>query len=142
MRRASTCLAVLGLAVLGLPARSVGRNPPPKITSFKTKAVPIPKPGGGTYPHTGNILPSKGGPSEQRSKPNTPSQDPGTGATTQNPAGGIPPISGVNFFLPAGAKLHPAGFGTCTGEVLKNVGPERLSAPRRSRARSEACSAK
>ncbi len=54
MRRASTCLALLGsLAVLGLPVAAMAA--PPTVT-FKAKAVPIPKPGGGTYPHTGNIL--------------------------------------------------------------------------------------
>ena len=47
MRRASTCLAVLGLAVLGLrqPRRGARRS------RFKAKAVPIPG-----FPHTGNIL--------------------------------------------------------------------------------------
>src|SRR5882724_104507 len=59
MRRASTCLALLGsLAVLGLPAAASAAAP---TFTFKSKAVPIPKPGGGTYPHTGNILPGKGG---------------------------------------------------------------------------------
>ena len=62
MRRASTCLALLGcLVALGVPAAALAAEPTAEIASFKTKAVPIPKPGGGTYPHTGNILPSKGG---------------------------------------------------------------------------------
>src|ERR1700730_7996092 len=57
MRRASTCLALLGLAVLGLPAVAAAEEiPTPKITVFKAKAIPIPKPGGGSYPETGNIL--------------------------------------------------------------------------------------
>ena len=47
MRRASTCLAVLGLAVLGLSATA---SAAPTIT-LKAKAVPIPG-----FPHTGNIL--------------------------------------------------------------------------------------
>ncbi len=47
MRRASTCLAVLGLAVLGLPATA---SAAPTVT-LKAKAVPIPG-----FPHTGNIL--------------------------------------------------------------------------------------
>ena len=47
MRRASTCLAVLGLAVLGLSATA---SAAPTIT-LKAEAVPIPG-----FPHTGNIL--------------------------------------------------------------------------------------
>jgi hypothetical protein len=123
MRRASTCLALLGcLAVLGLPAAASAAEPTAEITVFKTKAVPIPKPGGGSYPHTGNILPSKGGIGAALEAEYTFAGS-GYGATAANPNGGIPPISGVNFFLPGGAKLHPAGFGTCTAETLKNVGP-------------------
>ena len=48
MRRASTCLAVLGLAVLGAAGRGSRRRP---TVTFKAKAVPIPG-----FPHTGNIL--------------------------------------------------------------------------------------
>ena len=47
MRRISTCLAVLGLAVLGLSASA---SAAPTIT-LKAEAVPIPG-----FPHTGNIL--------------------------------------------------------------------------------------
>ena len=47
MRRASTCLAVLGLAALGLPAAA---SAAPTVT-FKATAIPIPG-----FPHTGNIL--------------------------------------------------------------------------------------
>ncbi len=47
MRRASTCLALLGLAVLGLSATA---SAAPTIT-LKAEAVPIPG-----FPHTGNIL--------------------------------------------------------------------------------------
>ena len=47
MRRISTCLAVLGLAVLGLSASA---SAAPTIT-LKAKAVPIPG-----FPGTGNIL--------------------------------------------------------------------------------------
>src|ERR1700735_2515485 len=58
MRKASTRLALLGLAVatLGLPAVA---GAAPAVT-LKVKAVPIPKSpgstGGATYPGTGNIL--------------------------------------------------------------------------------------
>jgi hypothetical protein len=121
MRRASTCLAVLGLAVLGLPAAASADEPTPTVT-FKAKAVPIPKPGGGTYPHTGNILPGKGGLGAALQAEYTISGS-GYGATPQKPEGGIPPLSAVNFFLPAGAKINSKGFGTCTAEILKNTGP-------------------
>lgn len=117
MRRASTCLAVLGLAVLGLPA-AASAEPEAKIASFKAKAVPIPKPGGGTFPHTGNIL-GAGAAVEAEYV----FEGSGYGATPQVPNGGIPPISGVNFYLPGGAKINPKGFGTCSEATLKNVGP-------------------
>ncbi len=119
MRRASTCLALLGsLAVLGLPAAA---SAAPTVT-FKSKAVPIPKPGGGTYPHTGNILAKHGGLGAAL-EANFVITGSGYGATPQNPAGGIPPLAAVNFFLPAGAKINSAGFPTCTEAVLKNTGP-------------------
>lgn len=120
MRRASTCLALLGcLAVVGLPAVASAAEPTAGIKVFKAKAVPIPKPGGGTYPHTGNIL-GAGAAVEAEYV----FEGSGYGATPLNPAGGIPPISGVNFYLPGGSKLHPQGFGTCTEAILKNTGPQ------------------
>jgi hypothetical protein len=123
MRRASTCLALLGsLAVLGLPAAA---SAAPTFT-FKAKAVPIPKPGGGTYPHTGNILASKGGKGTALEASFVISGS-GYGASPQNPAGGIPPLAQVNFFLPAGAKINASGFSTCSESVLKNTGPSGCS---------------
>src|SRR5205807_1241482 len=48
----------------------------------------------------------------------------GYGGTPQNPAGGIPPLSGVNFYLPKGTKLDTKDFKTvCTEAILKNTGP-------------------
>jgi hypothetical protein len=101
MRRASICLALLGLAVLGLPATS---SAAPTVT-FKATAVPIPG-----YPHTGNIL--------------------GAGAAVNfawtikgTEYGGHPaPLVGVNTFFPAGTKINPSGFVTCSPTVLKNQG--------------------
>jgi hypothetical protein len=122
MRRASTCLALLGsLAALGLPAAA---SAAPTFT-VKTKAVPIPKPGGGTYPHTGLISPTKGGlgVALEANFVITKAPGPGYGATAQNPEGGIPPLAAVNFYLPAGAKINSAGFPTCTEAALKNTGP-------------------
>jgi len=118
MRRASIWLAALGLIALSLPAVSTAAEPTASITVFKAKVVPIPKPGGGTWPHTGNIL-GAGGDVEIEYV----FEGSGYGASPQNPKGSIPPISQVNFYLDAGAKLHPAGFGSCTSAKLQNVGP-------------------
>ena len=120
MRRASTCLAVLGLIALGAlgfatvaPAEITA-----KISQFKAKAVPIPKPGGGNFPHTGNILGAGAAVEAEYTIEGS-----GYGPSTNNPNGGIPPISEVDFFLPAGTKLNKGAFGKCTEAVLKNSGP-------------------
>ncbi|MFI4993161.1 MAG: hypothetical protein ACHQCH_06045 [Solirubrobacterales bacterium] len=102
MRRISTCLAVLGLAALGLSATA---SAAPTIT-LKAKAVPIPG-----FPHTGNIL--------------------GAGAALKaeytisgTEYGGFPaPLIGVKFYGPASAKLHPQGFSTCAESALLASGP-------------------
>lgn len=118
MRRASVWLSALGLIALSLPAVSTAAEPTASITVFKVKAVPIPKPGGGTWPRTGNIA-GAGADVEAEYV----FEGSGYGATPQNPKGSIPPISQVNFYLDAGAKLHRAGFGSCTEATLKNIGP-------------------
>ncbi len=92
MRRASTCLAVLGLALMALPSVA---SAAPEV-SFKAKAVPI-----SGYSETGNIY--------------------GAGAAVEaeykisgTEYGGFPaPLIGVNFYLPKGAKINPKGFKTC-----------------------------
>ena len=117
MRRASICLAVVGVIALSLPALSSAAEPTVSITKFTAKAIPIPKPGGGTWPGTGNIL---GAGSAVEAEYEIAGE--GYGATAANPKGGIAPISQVNFYLPAGAKLHPAGFGQCTESALLNIG--------------------
>jgi hypothetical protein len=102
MRRASTCVAVLGLALLALPG--VASALP--TVKFKAQAVPI-----AGFPHTGNIL--------------------GAGAAVQAEyqitgteyQGSPPPIIGINFFLPTGAKLHTSGFPTCSKPTLEQFGP-------------------
>jgi hypothetical protein len=115
MRRGFTFFTLLGLLLmLVVPAVA---SAAPTVT-FKARAVPIPKPGGGTYPHTGNILGA--GAALQAEFTITGS---GYGATPQNPAGGVPPLSGVNFFLPAGAKINSHGFGSCSAATLNNTGP-------------------
>jgi hypothetical protein len=118
MRRASTCLAVLGLFVLSLPAMASAEEITGSITKFRAKAIPIPKPGGGSYKGTGNFY-GKGAAVEAEYE----FAGSGYGATPQNPKGGIPPLSAVNFFLPKGTKLHPQGFGICTEATLKAIGP-------------------
>jgi hypothetical protein len=103
MRRASTCLAVLGLAVLALPGLA---SAAPTVT-FKAEAVPI-----SGFPGTGNIL--------------------GAGAALQTEFtisgteyGGFPaPLVGVNVSLPTGSKLHTTGFPTCTKTVLEQEGAQ------------------
>jgi len=110
MRRASTCLALLGLAVLGLPAAA---SAVPVVT-FKAKAVPIPG-----FPHTGNILGA--GAAEQAEW-----------TVTGNEYGGFAaPLIGVNVIEPPGTKLHPQGFATCNPTALKNTGPS--ACPKKSR---------
>jgi hypothetical protein len=102
MRRASTCLALLGLAVLGLSATA---SAAPTIT-LEAKAVPI-----SGFPGTGNKL--------------------GAGAALQTKftisgteyGGFAAPLVGVKFYGPASAKLHPQGFATCAPEVIEQRGP-------------------
>jgi len=97
MRRASTCLAVVGLAMLALSGTA---SATPTVT-FKAQAVPIPG-----YPHTGNIL--------------------GAGAAVEAEfhisgteyGGYSPPLIGVNVYLPTGAKINSGGFPTCPTAVI------------------------
>lgn len=109
MRRASIHLASLGLAVaaMGLPA---GAAAAPSVT-LKVKVVPIPikpsNPKSATYPGTGNIL--------------------GAGAAVESEFkikgteyGGFPlPLKQVVFYLPAGTKIHTAGFVKCPTKTLE-----------------------
>jgi hypothetical protein len=107
MRRASTCLAVLGLALLAVPGVASAL---PEV-KFKALAVPIPKPGGGNYPHTGDIL-GAGTALEAEYQI--------TGTEYQ---GSPPPIIGVNFYTPKGSILHTSGFPTCSDATLEQFGP-------------------
>jgi hypothetical protein len=117
MRRITLALAALAAAALASPSMAAAA-PTARIALFKAKAVPIPRPGGGSYAHTGNCLGCGAAVEAEYAFEGS-----GYGATAQNPAGGIPPISQINFYLPAGATLHPQGFGTCSEETLKNFGP-------------------
>jgi hypothetical protein len=112
MRRASTCLALLGLAVLGLPG--VASAAP----TLSVVAKPVPIPG---FPGTGDKL-GAGAAIEVKYTIK------GTEAT-----GGVPSqITHVNFFLPAGTKINPAGFVPCAPATLENVGPS--GCPKKSQA--------
>jgi hypothetical protein len=104
MRRASTCVAVLGLAMLALTSAA---SAAPTVT-FKAKAVPIPG-----FPHTGNIY--------------------GAGAAVEGEfriegkeyGGYSPPLIGVKVYLPKGVKLHTAGFPTCSKQIIEKIEPEK-----------------
>lgn len=110
MRKASTRLALLGLAVatLGLPA-TAGAAP---TVTLKVKAVPIPKNpssnGGPTWPGTGNILGA------------------GTAVEAEFHISGTEyvgsplPLIGVTFFTPVGSKLTTKGFTTCSSAILES----------------------
>ena len=102
MRRASTCLAVIGLALMAVPGVASAL---PQV-KFKALAVPIPG-----YKDTGNILGA------------------GTDLETEYQISGTeyqgspPPIIGVNVFLPKGSVLHTAGWPTCSDATLEQFGP-------------------
>ena len=115
MRRASTCLALLGLMALAAPTLAAAEEvPTPTITKFTAHAVPIKGVSG-----TGNFY-GKGAAVETEYE----FSGTGYGGTSQNPAGGIPPLSAINFYLPKGTKLDYADFHTtCTEATLKNIGP-------------------
>jgi len=116
MRKASTCLALVGLAALGLlGGGAIAASAAPTVT-LKAKAIPIPG-----FPGTGNHL-GKGAAIEVNFTIS------GTEST-----GGVPPqLTSVNFFLPAGTKLHPQGFVTCNPGTLENNGPS--ACPKKSQA--------
>lgn len=111
LRRAIASAVMLSLAVVACLAASASAAP---TVTFKAKAVPIPG-----FRGTGNIL--------------------GAGAALQvqytiqgTEYGGFPPpLIGVNFYMPAGTRLHPRGFAVCSPGALQNRGPG--ACPKRSR---------
>jgi hypothetical protein len=109
----TTCLALLGLVVLGAPALASAEEIPAPTVKVQARAVPIPG-----FPGTGNFY-GKGADVEATAE----IQGSGYGATAQNPKGSPPPVSAVNVYLPKGVKLHPSGFASCTEATLKNIGP-------------------
>jgi hypothetical protein len=109
MRRASTRLALLGLAVLTL-ALPAAAGAAPAVT-LKVKIVPVPKnpsaANGPTWPGTGLL--GAGAALETE-----------IGITGTEYGGFPPPLIGVKFITPAGTKLHPQGFPTCSNAVLES----------------------
>jgi hypothetical protein len=117
------CLAVLGLAWLGLPPTA--RATPTTVT-LKVKGAPVPvHPGvadSPTYAGTGNTLGA------------------GTAVEAEYRISGTeyggfpPPLTGVTFLAPPGAKVHPQGFTTCSDAILESH--EVAHCPRKSIASS------
>lgn len=109
MRRASTRLALLGLAVAALVLPAVAGAAP--TVTLKVKAVPIPKnpssQNGPTYPGTGNIF--------------------GAGTAIEaefhingTEYGGFPsPLVSVTVISPPGTKLQTQGFTECPAATLE-----------------------
>jgi len=114
MKHARTiCMALLGSALLVLPAQASAEEIPAPTLTVKAAAVPIPG-----FPGTGNFY-GKGADVEATAE----ISGSGYGATPQNPSGSVPPVSAVNVYLPKGVKLHPSGFGACSEATLQNIGP-------------------
>ncbi|MGO9488138.1 MAG: hypothetical protein ACLQBB_03810 [Solirubrobacteraceae bacterium] len=115
MRRAVISLTVIVLALLGLALP--GAAPATPVVTFKAKPVPIPG-----YPHTGFILGA------------------GTALEAEYHISGTeyggfpPPLIHVDFYLPAGVVLHPAGFPTCPLATLEPNGLGPAHCPRGSAA--------
>jgi hypothetical protein len=98
------CLFIACLGALGIASAACAT---PTIDSIKGEAVPIPG-----FPKTGDAL--------------------GAGAALKGSVkisgteyGGSPaPLIGLVFDFPAGTKLHPQGFSTCTASTLELRGPQ------------------
>ncbi|HMD56736.1 MAG TPA: hypothetical protein VKG82_04630 [Solirubrobacteraceae bacterium] len=113
MRRASTCVAVLGLALLAMTGAAQAA---PTVT-LKAEAVPIPG-----FPHTGNIY-SAGAAIKAEFT-----------ISGKEYGGFPPPLINVNFDLPKGAKIHPSGFPTCPTSDLEPAGMGPSACPKGSAA--------
>jgi len=116
MRRASICKALLGLAAIGLLAGLPGAASAAPVVTLKVTPIPIPG-----FAGTGDILGA-----------GTAVQAEYTISGTES-TGGVPSqLRGVTFFSPAGVKLHPQGFTTCSLSTLEAKGPE--GCPKKSQA--------
>jgi hypothetical protein len=101
-RMTSVSVAVLGALALVLPAAA----PAAPVVRMVAKAVPIPH-----FHGTGDIL---GAGAALRSRFTISGTEYG---------GYPPPLIGVKFYGPAGARLHPRGFSTCSSATLERRGP-------------------
>jgi hypothetical protein len=117
MRRAATSalLAALSALCLALPGAAVAA---PTVTF---KAVPLPIPG---FPHTGFI---RGAGTSLMAEYNISGTEYG---------GFPPPLIHVDFYLPEGVQLHPAGFPTCPPATLEPNGRGPKACPQGSAAGS------
>ena len=114
LRRASTCVALLGLLALGLAGIVSSASATPTITA-RAAIVPIPKDprktNGPTYPGTGDIL---GAPAALEVE----------GKVSGTEYGGFPsPVKQIKVFLPKGTKLSEKGFARCSEAILHQSGP-------------------
>jgi hypothetical protein len=108
MRRASTCLAVAGLALLALTGVAEAA---PTVT-MKAEAVPITG-----YKHTGLIFGAGAAVSAEYTIKGTEYEN------------SPPPLKEVLFYLPSGTKLHPSGFKTCPKSDLEPAGQGPKACP-------------
>jgi hypothetical protein len=106
-------LGTLAAVFLAAPVQASAEEIPAPTLTAKAAAVEIPG-----FPGTGNFY-GKGADVEATLE----IHGSGYGASPQNPSGSVPPVSGVNVYLPKGVKLHQSGFGVCAEATLKNVGP-------------------
>lgn len=106
MRRASTCLAVLGASAVSLALALPGVASATPTVKFRAQAVPIPG-----FRGTGNILGAGAAVEAEYKIEGTEYQ------------GSPPPIIGINFYLPKGTVLHTSGFPTCSTQTLEQIGP-------------------
>ena len=140
MRRASTCLALLGsLAVLGLPAaasaaptrdlQSQGRADPEEPLG-RRRQLPAHR------QHPRRRAARRGARSRIHDRRLRLRRD------AAEAPGGIPPLAAVNFYLPAGAKINAPASRRARNRCSKNAGPERLQQEVGRPARSATRSAK
>lgn len=109
------CLAIAGIGVPAVTAAA-------PVVTVKAKILPVPiNPASAkskSYPKTGNFL-GAGASVETRL------------TITGTEYGGFPsPLTGVVVYLPAGTKLHPQGFATCSPAILESH--EVQNCPKRS----------
>jgi hypothetical protein len=107
------CLTLIASTLLAAPVQASADEIPPPTLNVKAAAVPIPG-----FPGTGNFY-GKGADVEATVE----IAGSGYGVSPEDPNGSVPPISGVNVYLPKGVKLHPSGFASCTQATLQNIGP-------------------